>query len=109
MTSKKPVVDRRSFIKGLMGSGLRYDQAVRSYDSVMSTIADGIVSGQAIYLGNIGTIKPELSPPRHVSMGFVRQKGGKVTKLKREYFLDSRLKYKFKTFKKFLATHQLDW
>jgi hypothetical protein len=109
MTDKKPVIGRREFIKGLMDAGFKFDQAVRAYDSFMSTISNGIVSGQAICLGNVGSVVPVVCPPKHVNMGCVTLPGGKRAKLKREFFLDTRLKYKFRLFKKFLERHQLDW
>jgi hypothetical protein len=109
MNEKKPVVGRRDFIKRLMQGGLTYDKAVSAYTLMLSTIADGVVSGQAIYLGDIGSIVPTVCQPRKVNLGCRRQKGGKVVKIKQEFFLDTRLRYKFRLFKNFLATHQLAW
>jgi hypothetical protein len=106
---KKPVVGRRDFIRNLMKTGFHYDQSVRAYESMLSTIANGVVGGQSVYLGNVGAVVPVVCPPRHVNMGCMKKKGGEIVKLKREFFLDTRLKYKFRLFKKFLAEHQLDW
>jgi len=109
MTDKKPVVGRREFIKNLMKCGLTYDKAVSAYTTMLSTIADGIVSGQAIYLGDIASIVPTVCKPRKVNLGCRKQKGGKVVKIKQEFFLDTRLRYKFRLFKTFVSTHQLAW
>ena len=109
MSGKKPTVGRREFVHGLMTAGFRYDKAVEAYKSVMSTFADGIVSGQKVCFGNVGNVTPMVSPPRHVNMGCMKKKGGEVIKIRREYFLDARIRYKFRIHKKFLASRQLSW
>jgi hypothetical protein len=109
MIDKKPTIGRRLFVKNLMAAGFRYDQAVSAYESMLSTISCGIVGGQSVYLGEIGSLVPTLCLPRRINMGCMKIKGGGVKKIKREYFLDTRLKYKFRLFKKFVGSHQLDW
>jgi hypothetical protein len=109
MIDKKPAIDRRSFIKNLMSAGFPYGQSVTAYKSMLSTITDGIIGGQAIYLGEIGSLVPTVCLPRKVNLGCIKLKGGGVKKVKQEYFLDTRLKYKFRLFKKFVGSHQLDW
>lgn len=109
MIDKKPVVGRNEFIKRLMKSGFTHDRAASAYAAMLSTIADGIVGGQAVYLGEIGSIVPTVCQPRKVNLGCRKQKGGKVVKINQEFFLDTRLRYKFRLFKKFQATHQLSW
>lgn len=105
---KSTPITRIDFIRGLMDAGLTYDHASRAYSSVMSTIANGIVNGQKVGLGSIGCLYPTVSPPRQVRMGFDRT-GGKVSLKTREFSLDSRLRFKFKLFKKFSETHELKW
>jgi hypothetical protein len=102
-------VTRQTFIQSIMQSGLTYDQAVRAYNSVMSTIADGVVNGQKVYLGQVGVLNPSVLPPRQIKMGVARKPGGKYVKQTREFFLDARLKYFFRLFRKFSETHELKW
>ena len=101
-------VTRIDFIRGLMDAGLPYDHAARAYSSVMSTIANGIVNGQKVGLGSIGCLYPTVAPARQVRMTFDRT-GGKITRRTREFSLDSRLRFKFRLFKKFSQTHELKW
>lgn len=103
------VIGRVDFVKGLMAAGFKYVDACNAYQVFMSTISDGIVSGQQICFGNVGALVPSLVPPRQVRMGFVCKPGGEVEKMTREFFLDSRLKYKFRLYKKFMAKQQLRW
>lgn len=109
MSDQRPVVGRKDFIKDLMTKGFSFAQSVTAYESVMSTIANGVVLGQSVYFGEVGKISPVVCPPRTVNMGCMKAKGGTVVRLKRQYFLDTRLKYKFRLFDKFLERHQLDW
>jgi nucleoid DNA-binding protein len=105
---KPSPITRLNFVHDMMEVGLSYDQSLKAYNAVMSTIANGVVNGQRVYLGNIGCLNPSVQPPRQVIMGFDR-KGGKVTRKQREFSLDSRLRYKFRLFKKFVETHELNW
>ncbi len=102
-------VSRLNFIQNMVEAGLTYDQATRAYNSVMSTFADGVVTGRKIYLGQVGVLNPSVLPPRQVKMGFAVKKGREVIRQQREYFLDSRIKYSFRMFKKFARTHELKW
>lgn len=95
-------VSRLTFIQNLVATGLTYEQANRAYSSIMSTIADGVVNGRKVYLGQVGVLNPVVMPPRQVKMCF--PKTGT-----REFFLDSRLKYNFRLFKRFSETHELKW
>lgn len=103
----KPIT-RLEFIQSLSNSGLTYEQSVRAYNSVMSTIADGVVNCRRIYFGQIGVLNPTVLPPRQVRMGFAKTPAG-VIKQQRDFYLDSRLKYSFRMFKKFASTHELKW
>lgn len=102
-------ITRLSFVKDMVQSGLTYAQATTAYNAVMSTIADGAVNGQKIYLGQVGVINPTVLPPRQVKMGFTKGPGGKIVRRQTDYFLDSRMKYSFRMFKKFVQTHELNW
>ncbi|MGV0949211.1 MAG: hypothetical protein ACOYB3_00970 [Azonexus sp.] len=102
-------ITRLNFVQNMVESGLTYDQANRAYNSVMSTFADGFVNGRRVYLGQIGVLNPSIMPPRQVKMGFAVKKGREVVKQQRVYFLDSRVKYSFRLFKKFARTHELKW
>lgn len=104
-----PPITRSDFLKGMVEAGLTYDTAIRAYNSVMSTIADGVVNGRRVYLGQVGVMNPTVLPPRQIKMGFARQANGQIIKRQREFYLDSRLKYGFKLFKKFAETHELKW
>lgn len=103
----QPPVTRLQFVQNMVENGLSYDQAIRAYNSVMSTIADGVVNSRRIYLGSVGVMKPTVIPPRSVKMGFKKVSGGRVLLQQREFFLDSRIKYSFRMFKKFAQTHEL--
>jgi hypothetical protein len=103
-------VTRHVFVQNLVASGLTYDQAVRAYNSIMSTIADGVVTGRKVYIGQTGVLNPVVLPPRTVTMNIpATGPGGKVIRHQKEYFLDSRIKYSFRLFKKFAETHELKW
>jgi len=97
------------FVRKLMEAGLPYDYAVKGYNAMMSTIANAVVNGQKVYLGNVGCLNPTVRPPRQVRMGFERQQGNKVVCKTREFNLDSRLRYRFTLFRKFTETHELNW
>jgi nucleoid DNA-binding protein len=105
----KKITGRAEFIKKLVKAGFKYVDATRAYESFMSTIADGIASGSKVCLGNVGALEPTTVPPRQIRMGFSKGKGGKIQKIAREYFLDSRLKFKFRLYKGFVEKHHLDW
>ena len=105
---KSESIVRLDFVRDLMSAGLSYDSATKAYSAVMSTIANGVVNGRKIYLGNVGCLNPHVQPPRQVRMGFERR-GDKIAHKIREFSLDSRLRYKFKLFKQFTVTHELNW
>ena len=106
--SHEPIT-RLGFVRNMVESGLTYDQATRAYNSIMSTIADGVVNGRRIYLGQVGVMNPTVLPPRQVKMGFAMTSGREIVRQQREFFLDSRVKYSFRMFKKFARTHELKW
>lgn len=100
-------ITRLVFIQKMVESGLNYEQATKAYNSMLSTIADGVVNGQKVYLGQVGVMNPTILPPRQVKMGFTMTPGRQIIKQQREYYLDSRVKYSFRIFKKFATTHEL--
>ena len=102
-------ITRLVFIQNMVDTGMSYGQATSAYNSVMSTIADGVVTGRRIYLGQVGVMNPTVLPPRQVKMGFACLPGRKIVRQQREFFLDSRIKYSFRMFKKFARTHELNW
>lgn len=102
-------ITRLTFIQGMVDAGLTYENAIRAYNSVMSTFADGIVNGRKIYLGQVGVLNPTVMQPRQVKMGFAVKKGREIVHQRREFYLDTRVKYSFKLFKKFATTHELKW
>jgi nucleoid DNA-binding protein len=107
---KAITVGRSDFVKQLMRrSGFKYVEACQAYETMISTLSDAITRGDYVCLGEIGALVPSIVPPKQVRMGFVMKKGGKTEKLTREFFLDSRLKYKFRLFKGFVKNHQLHW
>lgn len=106
---KKVTAGRAEFVKKLMKAGFKYVEACQAYESLMSTLADAVSQGAHICLGNVGALVPVVVPPRQVRMGFIMQKGGKAAKITREYFLDSRVKYKFRLYRGFVQNHQLNW
>ena len=102
-------VTRYTFIRQMVDSGLTFENANLAYNSMLTTLSDGVVNGRKVYLGQVGVLKPTVMPPRSVKMGFAVTKGRKVVKEQREFYLDSRIKYTFRMFKKFARTHELKW
>ncbi len=106
---KAVTVGRAEFVKRMMKAGFKYVDAGQAYEAMMSTLSDAVAQGAYVCLGEVGALVPTVVPPKQVRMGFVMKKGGKAEKITREYFLDSRLKYKFRLFKGFVQNHQLSW
>ena len=106
----KAPVSRHDIIKNMMDNGLSYSQSSVAYNVFIESIASGAVNGQKIHLGQVGALTPHIHQPKTVKMSFSRESGGVVDRsTQREYHIDTRLTYKFKLFKKFLQTHQLNW
>ena len=106
----KPVtIGRSEFVKRLMKSGFKFTEACQAYSVLMSTLADAVSQGAYVSLGEVGALVPSVVPPKQVRMGFMKQKGGKTARIVREFFLDSRIKYKFRLYKAFVRNHQLNW
>ena len=100
-------VNRRDFIRRFMlEAGLTYDQACRTYSSLVGLVEDGVVNGHRIGFGKVGCLFPMHKPPRDVRMGFVRTPGG-VVKTQRIYHLDERTVYRFNFFRTFARKNQL--
>jgi hypothetical protein len=91
-----------------MSRGLGYTQACNAYDAMTSVFEDAIVQGQKICVGRVGAVVPIKLEPKVVNMGFSNS-GGRVRKMKRQYILGRRLKFKFSLHKAFMHKHDLDW
>ena len=103
-----PSITRRDFISKFMKDcGLNYDQACRVYSCMVSVVADAVVSQTKIGIGQVGAIFPIKRPPRAITMGFRRMKGGEIERTRRTYHLDERISWQFKLFEEFEKKHNL--
>jgi hypothetical protein len=101
-------ITRAGFIKNMMDDGIPYQMAVKAYNSMMTTIEDGICSGHRVTFGKVGALNPVKLDSRTVTMGFDRT-GGEMKKVQRVFVVGSRIKYKFTLFRKFADTRSLRW
>lgn len=102
-------MNRRDFIRKLMmDAGLTYDQACRTYTTLVSIIEDGVVNRTKVSFGKIGCLCPVRRPARDVTMGFTRGHKGQVTKTRRVFHLEARIDYRFKMYRAFRQKVQLD-
>ena len=105
--TQKPIVTRRDFVRRFMlEAGLTYDQACRTYASMVGLMEDGIVNGHRIGFGKIGCLFPMKKPPRDIRMGFYCTPQG-IVKTTRIFHLDERVVYRFNFFREFARRHQL--
>jgi hypothetical protein len=103
------VVGRREFIKRFIDQcDITYDTANAIYEAMVSTFEEGIANGHKVGIGKLGALVPTWQDSRTVEMGFRRVPGG-VVRHKQEYFLDPRLRYKFKIYKKWMTKSRLNW
>lgn len=96
------------FIRAFMRHGLTYVQATSAYEAMCATVESGITQGHRVNIGRIGRLEPTVHSPRVVKMGFSRVKN-KVEHVRRTYYIDRRVTYRFKMFHKFLETRRLKW
>lgn len=103
-----PSITRVQFIERFVSSGLSYSQSGDAYDAMISMFEDAILQGRRINIGKIGALVPVRMEPKVVHMGF-KNEGGKVKKVKREYVLGRRIKFKFNLHRAFVKQRQLSW
>jgi len=102
-------VGRNGFIRRWMDEcGVTYDVASQLYRTMVSTFEEGVASGQKITIGRLGALVPYWQGSRTAVMGFRRVQGGLI-KQKQEYFLDPRIKYRFKIYKEWINKSHLNW
>ena len=82
--------------------------ASQIYRTMVSTFEEGVANGDKITIGRLGALVPKWQDSRIVTMGCRRVRGG-VIRQKREYNLDPRIRYKFKIYREWMATRQLNW
>lgn len=102
-------VGRNEFIRRWMQEcGVTYDVAGQIYRTMVSTFEDGVANGQRVTIGRLGALIPHRQPSRTVTMGCRKVPGGMIRQ-RQEYFLDPRIRYKFKLFKEWLNKSRLSW
>jgi hypothetical protein len=102
-------VGRNEFIRRWMQEcGITYDSACQLYRSMVSTFEEGVANGQKVTIGRLGALVPHLQNSRTAVMGFRRVTGG-VVRQRQEYFLDPRIRYKFKIYKEWINKSHLNW
>ena len=101
MSGKKSIV-RQDFLRKFVQVGrVRYEDAAKIYDAMVSVFADAVVTGQKISVGRVLSIKPVKRKARRVNMGF---RGTNQT-----IYLGNRLSFKVIVFREFMNRHELDW
>ena len=105
---KQPSVSRVQFIERFVSRGFNYTQACDAYEAMVSLFEDAIVQGRRVNIGKVGALMPVRMEPKVVHMGF-KTDGGKLRKVRREYVLGRRVKFKFNLHKAFIRQHQLGW
>ncbi len=102
-------IDRAEFIRRFRYEcGIDYVTARRVYLAMCSVIEGAVVDGHRIRIGRVGVINPTWSKPKKVVMGMDRS-DGKLKRCRREIHIGSRIKYRFKLYKQFMAKHELKW
>lgn len=102
-------ITRSEFVRRYMAAGFSYEQATKAFKVTVGVIEDAVVAGSRVGLGRVGALVPVMQRARVISMGFKRKKGGVVEKIRREYNMGQRLKWRFILFKRFEETHSLKW
>jgi hypothetical protein len=102
------------FVSAFIARGLSYAEAQHAYDAMLSVFETGIIGGNRITLGRVGTLTPVWLEPKVVHMGFTRSKDddGSVSikkDSKREYILGRRVKFKFNLHRAFMRKHDFNW
>lgn len=108
MPTKNLGVTRVQFIERLVGRGLGYPEACTAYDALISVFEDAIIQGNKINVGKVGSIVPVRLDPKVVHMGF-KNEGGTIKRVKREYILGHRIRFKFNLHRAFVKKHALNW
>lgn len=109
LINRPNTVGRKEFIRRWMEEcGVTYDTACQLYRTMVVVFEDGIANGQKVTIGHLGALVPYWQGSRTAIMGFRRVQGG-VVRHKQEYFLDPRIRYKFKIFKAWLNKSHLNW
>jgi hypothetical protein len=107
--NESDTVGRNVFIRRWMNEcGVTYDVSCQIYRAMVSTFEDGVANGQKVTIGRLGALVPSWQNSRTATMGFRRVKGG-IVRQRQEYFLDPRIKYKFKLFKEWIGKSHLNW
>lgn len=88
--------------------GVTYDVASQIYRTMVATFEDGVANGQKVIIGQLGALVPYWQGSRTAVMGFKRVPGG-VIHQKQEYFLDPRIKYRFKLYRQWVNKSHLNW
>lgn len=103
-------IGRAQLIKSFMEKcGMTYVEACSAYECMISTVETAVICGSKVSFGRIGVLLPVWCGPRDIKMGFKRTAGNVVEKVQRQFFLDGRIRYKFKLHKKFIKTRDLRW
>lgn len=107
---KAKTITRAEFIRRFMNDcDVPYVKANQLFDCMTAVMADAVTSGHRIAFGRVGALIPVKLPPKTVNMSFVPEKGRKLKRVNRTYYVGSRIKYKFAIHQKFLETHNLKW
>ena len=88
---------------------MSYVEACRAYDCMVNTFQNAILRGVRVNIGRVGAVQPVWVQPREVRMGFKRERGNNIVRVHSRYFLDGRFRYKFRLFRAFIRTHELQW
>lgn len=92
---------RQDFLRRFVDSGIKYEDAAKVYDAMVSVFADAVISGQKVTVGQVLSIKPDKKKARTVNMGFNGHN--------RKIHLGDRIVFKVNIFQEFMSKHRLDW
>lgn len=102
-------VGRNEFIRRWMEEcGVTYDAASQLYRTMVSTFEDGVANGQKVTIGRLGALVPFRQESRTIVMGCRRIPGG-VVRQRQEFYLDPRIKYRFKLYREWVNKSHLNW
>lgn len=104
------IITRAEFISQLKEScGLRYVDAAKMYDAMVRIVENGVLRGERINFGKVGALVPHWTAPRTVAKGFDKLPGGRIRRTKKLFHLDGRVRYRFRMYRAFLRSHELQW
>lgn len=92
------------FIRKFVEYGLSHREAKKAYRAMMAMFADGIGSKSNILLYGVGTLQAVPQRPRRHVMGVVCDKEG-YRRVRREFIVGSRIRYRFKIHDEFGRRH----